>query len=91
MTNNFDAEYGAYAGGQINVITKSGTDRFHGDLFEFVRNTDLEARNFYDVNRGAYQQNQFGGTWAAPSNATGCSFSPTTRETAKYWDRVPAR
>ncbi|HEV2379077.1 MAG TPA: TonB-dependent receptor [Terriglobia bacterium] len=66
LTNNFDAEYGAYAGGQINVITKSGTDRFHGDMFEFVRNTDLEARNFYDINRGAYQQNQFGGTIGGP-------------------------
>jgi hypothetical protein len=66
LTNNFDAEYGGYAGGQINVITKSGTDRFHGDLFEFVRNTDLEARNFYDTNRGPYQQNQFGGTIGGP-------------------------
>ena len=66
LTNNFDAEYGAYAGGQINVITKSGTDRFHGDLFEFVRNTDLQARNFYDINRGPYQQNQFGGTIGGP-------------------------
>ena len=66
LTNNFDAEYGAYAGGQINVLTKSGTDRFHGDAFEFVRNTDLETRNFYDTNRGAYQQNQFGGTVGGP-------------------------
>ncbi len=66
LTNNFDAEYGAYAGGQINVLTKSGTDQFHGDAFEFVRNTDLEARNFYDTNRGAYQQNQFGGTVGGP-------------------------
>jgi len=66
LTNNFDAEYGAYAGGQINVLTKSGTDRFHGDLFEFARNTDFEARNFYDINRGPYQQNQFGGTLGGP-------------------------
>jgi hypothetical protein len=66
LTNNFDAEYGAYAGGQINVITKSGTDRFHGDMFEFVRNTDLETRNFYDTNRGPYQQDQFGGTVGGP-------------------------
>jgi hypothetical protein len=66
ITNNFDAEYGSYAGGQINVITKSGTNQFHGDMFEFVRNTDLEARNFYDTNRGAYQQNQFGGTVGGP-------------------------
>jgi hypothetical protein len=42
-TNNFDAEYGNYAGGQINVITKSGTNRFHGSVFEFLRNTDLDA------------------------------------------------
>jgi len=66
VTNNFDAEYGAYAGGQINVLTKSGTDRFHGDLFEFARNTDFEARNFFDLNRGPYQQNQFGGTLGGP-------------------------
>jgi len=66
LTNNFDAEYGAYAGGQINVATKSGTDRFHGDMFEFVRNTDFQARNFFDVNRGPYQQNQFGGTIGGP-------------------------
>jgi Carboxypeptidase regulatory-like domain/TonB dependent receptor len=66
LTNNFDAEYGAYAGGQINVITKSGTDRFHGDMFEFVRNTDLESRNFYDTARGPYKQNEFGGTVGGP-------------------------
>jgi hypothetical protein len=66
LTNNFDAEYGAYAGGQINVITKSGTDAFHGDMFEFLRNTDLESRNFYDTARGPYKQNQFGGTVGGP-------------------------
>jgi hypothetical protein len=66
LTNNFDAEYGSYAGGQINVITKSGADQFHGDMFEFVRNTDFDARNFFDLNRGPYQQNQFGGTVGGP-------------------------
>jgi hypothetical protein len=66
LTNNFDAEYGNYAGGQINVITKAGTNQLHGDAFEFVRNTDLEARNFYDINRGPYKQNQFGGTLGGP-------------------------
>ncbi|MGA7321176.1 MAG: carboxypeptidase regulatory-like domain-containing protein, partial [Candidatus Sulfotelmatobacter sp.] len=46
LTNNFDAEYGEYSGGQINVITKSGSNAFHGDVFEFLRNTNLDARNY---------------------------------------------
>jgi hypothetical protein len=66
LTNNFDAEYGSYAGGQINVLTKSGANRFHGDMFEFDRNTDFESRNFFDANRGPYKQNQFGGTLGGP-------------------------
>ncbi len=63
LTNDFDAEYGNYAGGQVNAITKSGTNDFHGDLFEFLRNTDLDARNFYSPTRSSFVQNQFGGTF----------------------------
>ena len=48
LTNNFDAEYGNYTGGQINVVTKSGTNQFHGNVFEFLRNTDLDARISFD-------------------------------------------
>lgn len=70
LTNNSDAEYGNYSGGQINVVTKSGTNDFHGNAFEFFRNTDLDAKNFFDgINgnqRGAYHQNQFGGTFGGP-------------------------
>ncbi len=67
LTNNTDAEYGNYAGAQINVITKSGTNRFHGNVFEFLRNTDFDAKNYFDQNgRGAYHQNQFGGTIGGP-------------------------
>ncbi len=66
LTNNFDAEYGEFSGGQINVITKSGTNSFHGNVFEFVRNTDLDARNFFSPTRGAFDQNQFGGTIGGP-------------------------
>ena len=66
LTNNFDAEYGEFSGGQINVVTKSGTNQFHGDAFEFVRNTDLDARNFFSPARGVYRQNQFGGTAGGP-------------------------
>ena len=66
LTNNFDPEYGNYNGGMINVITKSGSNAFHGDTFEFLRNTDLDARNFFDSTVGTYQQNQFGGTLGGP-------------------------
>jgi carboxypeptidase family protein len=66
LTSNFDAEYGEFSGGQINVVTKSGTNQWHGDAFEFLRNTDLDARNFFSPARGAFDQNQFGGTLGGP-------------------------
>jgi hypothetical protein len=67
LTNNFDAEYGNYSGGQINVITKSGQNRWHGNVFEFLRNTNLDAANYFAAGqRGSYHQNQFGGTFGGP-------------------------
>jgi len=66
LTSNFDAEYGEFSGGQINVVTKSGANEFHGDGFEFLRNTDLDARNYFSPTRGAFDQNQFGGTLGGP-------------------------
>jgi hypothetical protein len=66
VTSNFDAEYGEFSGGQIGVITKSGNNGFHGSAFDFLRNTDLDARNYFSPTRGAYQQNQFGGTLGGP-------------------------
>src|SRR5580658_2291929 len=66
LSDNFDAEYGRYTGGQINVITKSGTNAFHGDVFEFLRKTDLDARNYFSPTRGTFIQNQFGGTAGGP-------------------------
>jgi hypothetical protein len=66
VTGNFDAEYGEYSGGQISVITKSGDNSFHGNAFEFLRNTDLDARNYFSPTRGVFRQNQFGGTVGGP-------------------------
>jgi Carboxypeptidase regulatory-like domain/TonB dependent receptor len=66
ITSNFDAEYGEFTGGQINVITKSGSNAFHGNAFDFLRNTDLDARNYFSPTRGAFRQNQFGGTIGGP-------------------------
>lgn len=66
LTGNFDAEYGNYGGGQIMVVTKSGTNQFNGDVFEFLRNDDFDARNFFSPTRGSYKQNEFGGTLGGP-------------------------
>jgi hypothetical protein len=65
ITNNFNAEYGNFSGGQVNVVTKSGTNQFHGDLFEFLRNTDFDASRYF-VGRGDFIQNQFGGIFGGP-------------------------
>ncbi len=66
LTNSFDAEYGNYSGGQVLVLTKSGNNQFHGDAFEFLRNTNLDARNYFSADRAQFNQNQFGGTLGGP-------------------------
>jgi hypothetical protein len=66
LTSNFDPEYGNYNGGMINVVTRSGSSAFHGNAFEFLRNTDLDAKNYFDATRGVFRQNQYGGTIGGP-------------------------
>jgi hypothetical protein len=66
ITNNFDAEYGNYSGGQVNVVTKAGTNGYHGDLFAFNRNTAFSAINYFAQTTPKYIQNQFGGTFGGP-------------------------
>lgn len=66
LTGNFDAEYGNYSGGQVVVTTKSGSNQLHGSAFDFLRNTNLDARNYFSSSRAAYDQNQFGGTFGGP-------------------------
>ncbi|HTV53527.1 MAG TPA: carboxypeptidase-like regulatory domain-containing protein, partial [Terriglobia bacterium] len=57
LTNNFDPEYGNYNGGLVTVVTKSGGDAFHGNAFEFARNTALDARGYFDPTLPAFRQN----------------------------------
>jgi hypothetical protein len=66
LTTNFDPEYGNYNGGIVTVISKSGTGQFHGRAFEFFRNTNLDARGYFDPTRSAFNQNQFGGAIGGP-------------------------
>jgi hypothetical protein len=66
LSSNVDAEYGSFTGGIINVVTKSGTNAFHGSLFEFFRNTHLDARNYFSPERAVFHQSQYGGTFGGP-------------------------
>src|SRR2546428_3374349 len=69
LTNAYSAEFGRSAGGVINAVTRSGTNNFHGSLFEFHRNSALDARNFFDPadkEIPAFKRNQFGGAIGGP-------------------------
>jgi hypothetical protein len=66
ITNTFDAEYGRNSGSVVNVITKSGTNQFHGDIYEYFRNTVLDAQGYFNSTRPQWNQNQYGGTFGGP-------------------------
>jgi hypothetical protein len=66
VTGNDAPEYGTASGGQIAVVTKTGTNEWHGSGFEFLRNTNLDARNYFSQERAGFHQNQFGTTVGGP-------------------------
>jgi hypothetical protein len=66
VTASFGSEYGRVPGSIINAVTKSGTNSFHGNIYEFLRNDDLNARGFFDTKVAKLKQNQFGGTIGGP-------------------------
>jgi len=66
ITSGFSAEYGRYAGGVLSVVTKSGSNRFRGALYEFMRNDLADARGFFDVEKSKLRRNQFGATFSGP-------------------------
>jgi Carboxypeptidase regulatory-like domain/TonB-dependent Receptor Plug Domain len=66
MTSNYGAQYGRNGSGTIETVTKSGTKDFHGDLFEFARNNDFNARNFFQSSVPEYKKNDFGYTIGGP-------------------------
>jgi hypothetical protein len=66
ITNSFDAEYGKFSGAVMNAITKSGTNSFHGDVFEFLRNDKFDAKNYFFPGKSELRRNQFGYTLGGP-------------------------
>jgi hypothetical protein len=83
LTSNYSAEYGKTSGGVVNAITRSGTNQFHGSAYEFLRNSALDARNFFDLGSiPPFKRNQFGERPAGRFGRTARSSSRTTREYA---------
>ena len=67
LTSNYSAEYGKTSGGVVNAITRSGTNQFHGSAYEFLRNSALDTRNYFDVGGvPPFKRNQFGGAIGGP-------------------------
>jgi hypothetical protein len=69
LTSNYSAEYGKTSGGVVNAITRSGTNSFHGSAYEFLRNSALDAKNFFesaDTPKAPFKRNQFGGSIGGP-------------------------
>jgi len=66
ITSGFSAEYGRYAGGVLTAVTKSGSNRYRGSLYEFFRNDALDARGYFDVTKAKLRRNQFGATVSGP-------------------------
>ncbi len=68
QTNSYSTEFGRGAGAQVNIITKSGTNQYHGNVFEFLRNSKFDAKNFFDLpgTTTPFKRNQFGGTFGGP-------------------------
>ena len=66
LTSNYNATYGQTSGGVINAVTRSGSNQIHGDVYEFLRNDKLDARNFFDVQKPPFRRNQFGAAAGGP-------------------------
>lgn len=64
--STFSAEYGRNSGAIVNIATRSGTNDFHGELFEYIRNDALDARNFFDAQKPPFKRNQFGASLGGP-------------------------
>src|ERR1700686_3859905 len=75
ITSNYSAEYGKTSGGVVNAITRSGTNQIHGSAYEFLRNSALDAKNYFDVGSiPPFKRNQFGGTLGGPIQKDGTFF-----------------
>src|SRR5205809_1178970 len=66
LEHTYGAEYGKRAGGQVSIVTSSGTNDWHGNVFEYHRNSALDATNYFEAQKGPFKRHQFGGTIGGP-------------------------
>ncbi len=66
QTQNYNAQYGRYSGAQVDAVTKTGTNEFHGAAFGFTRNDNLDARNFFEPQKNEFRRHQYGGVFGGP-------------------------
>src|SRR5207237_10730721 len=66
LEHTYGAEYGKRAGGQVSIVTTSGTNQWHGSVFEYLRNSALDARNFFEEAQRPFNRTQLGGTLDGP-------------------------
>src|SRR5256712_1952759 len=66
LEHTYGAEYGKRAGGQVSIVTSAGTNDWHGNLFEYMRNSALDAKNYFEDAKGPFKRHQFGGTIGGP-------------------------
>ena len=93
ITSSFSAEYGLLAGSQTVMVSKSGTNQFHGSVFEYLRNSASDAANYFDrptvANNfrrlPAYKRNNYGGAFGGPIQKTERSFSPRLKGWKSVW------
>jgi hypothetical protein len=79
QTSNPTAEFGIFGGASVNLSIRSGTNDFHGSLFDYLRDDSLNTRSYFAQTKAPYNSHQFGGTLGGPILRTAPSSSPTTR------------
>ena len=84
LTNSYTAEFGRTSGGIVNQAIKYGTNSFHGDLFEFLRNDALNARNYFLLSNPPYKRNIFGATAGGPSKRNRLFFFSSYQGTIRH-------
>ena len=91
QTQDFSAEFGRNAGSQVNVVSKSGSNNLHGAAWEFLRNNDLNARNFFVATVPSYKQNQYGAAVGGPIRRDKLFFFGSYQGTQNYGGALSAQ
>ncbi len=91
VTGNYSAEYGQFAGAHVNYVMRSGTNKFHGNAWEYLENTDLNARNYFSSTVPTLRQNVYGGLFAGPIRRDSTFFMVAYEGLRNFTDSILAQ